>query len=124
MRSLTITAENLDHQLWDEDILKFCDFYDLQVDGQDIECDFIKCSFVRLDWYLGMFFGVTFVGCRFNTCTFAGCDFREARFVECTFQDCSFIKDNLGGSCKFEGSIAYGCSLLEVALALRQASTT
>jgi uncharacterized protein YjbI with pentapeptide repeats len=111
MESETINKENLATAPWEDDFFRCCDFEDFSMEGGQVTSDFISCSFRRLDWYWTIFNNMNFIGCEFADCVFRGASL-SCRFVECTLNNCRFQKDNLDGDCKFDGSVAHGCTVV------------
>lgn len=112
MQSLTVNQENFASVRWEDDYFKYCTFADISTEGGHVTSDFANCEFEGIDWYWGMFNIVNFVGCKFVNCVFMGTSFPDCKFIECEFNSCHFIKDNLGGDCDFDGSMAYNCKVL------------
>jgi uncharacterized protein YjbI with pentapeptide repeats len=109
MRSATISTENVQNTLWDENYFKFCDFDGFSTEGGFVCSDFVSCSFRNVDWYWGLFSGSNFIACQFADCIFRGVSFPDSRFIECKLTNCRFVKDNLNGECDFSKTVAYGC---------------
>lgn len=111
MHSLKIDKDNVSSVNWEEDCFKYCEFSGIAQEGQHVTADFTDCTFNDIDWYWGLFNIVNFVGCKFIDCVFRGTSFANCRFVDCELINCQFIKDNLEGSCSFDGSVTYNCTL-------------
>ena len=107
----TIGTGNLSTIDFSDNYFKFCNFEDLSPEIVSIDSDFHDCTFKNVDWYWGLFNICSFVKCQFTDCVFRGASFPDCLFVECTFTNCQFVKDNLGGECDFDRTVAYGCSL-------------
>ena len=96
-----------------EDVFRFCQFDDLDVDGVSFAGMMEGCTFTRATFYWGFFNTTALIDVRFVDCVFPGTSFRGCRLVECAFVNCRFVLDNLGGSatidecsfteCRFEG---------------------
>lgn len=110
---IIFTKDNLNSAQWKENCFKYCEFNDIELEGQHIDSDFIDCRFENFYCYWGIFNIVNFVGCRFTNCTFRGSCFPDCVFVECEFYNCRFIKDNLNSDCDFRDSRAYNCAVIE-----------
>jgi uncharacterized protein YjbI with pentapeptide repeats len=111
MRSETVGVDNFATIDWEENYFKFCEFENLSVEGKHISSDFVSCSFVKMEWYWGLFNCANFVNCLFTDCVFRGTAFPDCKFVECTLTNCRFVKDNLAANCDFSRAIAYGCTI-------------
>lgn len=107
----TINAENFTSIDLVENYFKFAAFEDVSPEGGLIASDFTTCTFQRIDWYWGLFSSCNFIQCQFKDCVFRGTNFADSRFIECAFTNCQFVKDNLGGECTLEESIAYACKV-------------
>lgn len=81
-----------------EDVFRFCQFDNLDVDGVSFAGMMEGCTFTRGRFYWGLFNTASLIDVRFVDCIFPGTSFRGCRFVRCTFESCRFVLDNLGGS--------------------------
>jgi uncharacterized protein YjbI with pentapeptide repeats len=111
MQSLIVNKDNVQSVEWDEDCFKYCEFYGISLNGKHITSDFTSCMFKNIDWYWGIFNIVNFVDCKFINCIFRGTSFPDCKFVECELTGCQFVRDNLNGKCRFDGTVAYHCKL-------------
>ena len=111
MQAETINADNFSTIDFYDNYFKLCEFEGMSPEGCGVDSDFHDCAFRSIDWYWGLFNICSFVRCQFADCIFRGSSFADCLFVECTFTNCQFVKDNLGGECDFDHTVAYGCSL-------------
>jgi len=111
MQAETINADNFSTTDFFYNYFKFCIFEGLSPEGGSVDSAFHDCTFKTIDWYWGLFTICSFVKCQFTDCVFRGANFGGCLFVECRFTNCQFVKDNLGGDCDFDGTVAYGCLL-------------
>ena len=94
------------------DVFRDCAFEGLDVEGLgflSFDVIVVGCTFKKSAWYLSLFAMSRFMDVEFRGCVFRGCSFTDSVFARCNFVDCQFMKDNLGGECKFEDCAWYGC---------------
>lgn len=111
MQTGRVTQDNVSSIKFEDDYFKYAEFVDITFEGGHITSDFAKCTFHNVDWYWGIFNIVNFVECEFIDCTFRGTAFADCKFVDCQFEGTRFKKDNLGGNCSFDGTVARNCTL-------------
>ncbi|HEX8614399.1 MAG TPA: pentapeptide repeat-containing protein [Telluria sp.] len=95
---------------WLEHVYRYCEFVDMDIQGDPVDSVFVSCSIEHCSWYWGMFCCALFVNVHFVGCTFRGTSFNSGKFVDCDFVDCVFTEDNLGRECSFDDTSWYGCT--------------
>ena len=100
-------------KVFEEGYARYCSFASYLHEGAHVDVVCLGCRFTDVEWYWGLFNGANFIDCHFTGCKFRGTSFAGARFVDCTFEHCEFLPDNLGASCRNDGSKVYGCTIKE-----------
>jgi len=108
-QSEIVHAENVAAFDFHDNYFKFCNFERLSFEPWLVDSDFHTCHFENVEDYWGHFNACTLIQCRFTNCVFRGTAFSDCLFIKCTFTNCQFLRDNMGGGCNFEGTIAYDC---------------
>ncbi len=94
---------------WSDNFFRFCDFRQMDLEGEHVDSVFVGCTFEECEWYGGLFNQTILVNIKFKNCRFRGTSFRGSKFVECEFHECEFTEDNLGGDCVFDDVKWYNC---------------
>lgn len=108
-QSEIVHAENVAAFDFHDNYFKFCNFERLSFEPWLVDSDFHTCHFENVEDYWGHFNACTLIQCRFTNCVFRRTAFSDCLFIKCTFTNCQFLRDNMGGGCNFEGTIAYDC---------------
>ncbi|MFZ6658229.1 pentapeptide repeat-containing protein [Undibacterium sp. TJN19] len=93
-----------------EHVFRYCEFADIQFEGESVTSAFLGSSFIGCGWYWGVFNTTILIDVKFLNCTFCGTAFSGARFINCKFENCKFLKDNLDAECRFDEVGWFACS--------------
>ncbi|GLH81813.1 hypothetical protein SSBR45G_67220 [Bradyrhizobium sp. SSBR45G] len=90
---------------WDDAVFRWCNFAQLEIEGQMIGGALLGCELREVDWYRGLFNTTLISHTTFKSCIFRGTSLGSCELVVCRFEDCRFVLDNLQGPCKVENCV-------------------
>lgn len=92
-----------------------CSFTDMLSEGAEIDAVFVRCRFIKVDWYWCIGHGAIFIECQFSDCDLRG-SFYCTSFVGCRFDRCNAGENNLGGATKWDNCLATDCVFVDTIL--------